>query len=148
MRFTTTVEVAGKTATGFAVPDEVVDALGSGRRPSVSVTVGGHTYRTTVSSMGGRFMVPLSAENRTAAGVAGGDEVDVDIELDTAPREVVVPDDLAAALDAAPGARAAFDGLSFTRRKEYARLVDDAKTDATRQRRIAKAVEELRSKDT
>ncbi|TCK27327.1 YdeI/OmpD-associated family protein [Pseudonocardia endophytica] len=147
MRFTTTVELGGKTATGFAVPDEVVTALGSGKRPAVAVTVGGHTYRTTVSSMGGRYMVPLSAENRSAAGVAAGDEVDVDVELDTAPREVVVPDDLAAALDAAPGARAAYDGLSFTRRKEYARLVDDAKTDATRQRRIAKAVEELR-KDT
>lgn len=145
MRFTTTVELGGKTATGFAVPDEVVEALGSGRRPAVTVTLGGHTYRTTVSSMGGRFMVPLSGENRTAAGVAAGDRIDVDLELDTAPREVVVPQDLDAALDAAPGARAAFDALSFTRRKEYARLVDDAKTDATRQRRIAKAVEELRA---
>ena len=143
MRFTTTVELGGKTATGFAVPDEVVDALGSGRRPAVTVTVGGHSYKSTVASMGGRFMVPLSAENRTAAGLAAGDEVEVDLELDTAPRELVMPDDLTAALDANPAARAAFDALSYSNRRRHVLSVEGAKADATRQRRIAKAVEEL-----
>src|ERR1700678_2802923 len=94
MKFRATVELGGKTATGIEVPDDVVAALGQGSRPPVTVTVGGHSYRTTVARMGGRFLVPLSAENRTAAGVAAGDEVDVGIELDTAPREGEVPADL------------------------------------------------------
>jgi hypothetical protein len=142
VRFRTTIELGGKTATGFEVPPDVVDGLGAGRRPAVAVTINGYTYRTTVAVMGGRFMVPLSAENRAPAGVAAGDEVDVDIELDDRPREVEVPADLAAALDAA-GARARFDALSFTYRKEHARTVEDAKTDETRQRRIAKIVASL-----
>lgn len=100
MRFATTIELAGKTATGFEVPAQVVDELGSGKRPAVTVTVGGHRYPSTVAVMGGRFMVPLSAENRTAAGLAAGDEVEAELVLDTAPRELVVPDDLAAAIAA------------------------------------------------
>src|SRR5712671_3747158 len=98
MRFRATVELGGKTATGIEVPEDVVAALGSGSRAPVTVTIGGHTYRTTVARMGGRFLIPLSAENRTAAGIAAGDQVDVDIEPDTAPREVEVPADLAEAL--------------------------------------------------
>src|SRR5262245_18378231 len=99
MKFRTIVELGGKTATGLPVPDDVVAQLGAGKRAPVRVTIGGHTYRTTVASMGGRFLVPLSAEIPAAAGVAAGDDVDVDIALDDAPREVTVPDDLAAALD-------------------------------------------------
>jgi len=114
MHFRTTIELGGKTATGLVVPGDVVTALGGGRRPPVRVTVGGHTYRTTVATMRGRFLVPLSAANREAAGVAAGDEVEVAIELDSAPREVDVPDDLAAALAGEPAARQFFDGLSFT----------------------------------
>ena len=148
MRFMTTVELGGKTATGFEVPADVVDALGSGRKPAVTVTIGGHTYRSTVAARGGRYLVPLSAENRTAAGVAAGDDVEVDLELDTAPRELVVPDDLTAALDADPAARAAFDALSYSNRQRYVLSVEGAKTDATRQRRVAKAVEELRPPGT
>src|SRR5215212_6745749 len=87
-RFTTTIELGGKTATGFAVPDEVVAALDSGKRPKVKVTIGSYSYRTTVASMGGRFMIPLAAEHREGAGVAAGDEVKVDLVLDTAPRSV------------------------------------------------------------
>ncbi|MEA2844373.1 MAG: hypothetical protein QOJ69_2044, partial [Actinomycetota bacterium] len=98
MRFRTTLELGGKTATGIRVPDEVVEGLGSGKRPPVRVTINGHTYRSTVAVMGGAFMVGVSAEERSKAGVAAGDEVDVDIELDTEPREVVVPPDFAAAL--------------------------------------------------
>src|SRR5213082_852504 len=125
MRFRATVELGGKTATGIEVPEDVVAELGSGSRPPVTVTIGGHTYRTTVASMGGRFMIPLSAENRTAAGVAAGDEVDVDVVADTAPREVTVTDDLAAAFD--HDVRAIFDGLAYTHRKEWVRWVEDAK---------------------
>jgi hypothetical protein len=143
MKFRTTVELGGKTATGLPVPDDVVAGLGAGKRAAVSVTIGGHTYRTTVASMGGRFIVPLSAENRGAAGVAAGDEVDVDIALDDAPREVTVPDDLAAAFD--PKTRAIFDALSYTHRKEWVRWVEEAKTAKTRSARIAKTVDGLRA---
>jgi hypothetical protein len=145
MEFRTTIELGGKTATGFAVPDEVVGGLGSGSRPAVKVTVNGFTYRTTVARMGGRFLVPLSAENRTGCGVAAGDEVDVRIELDTEPRVVAVPPDFAAALEQA-GIRPVFDGMSYTHRKEWVRSVEDAKTDATRRRRIGKAVEAIKAK--
>lgn len=145
MRFRTTIELGGKTATGFEVPAQVVDELGAGRRPAVTVTVGGHSYPSTVAVMGGRFMVPLSAENRAASGVAAGDEVEVELVLDTAPRELVVPDDLAAAIAADAAAQAFFDSLSYSNRRRHVLSVEGAKTDATRQRRIAKAVEDLRA---
>jgi hypothetical protein len=143
MRFRATVELGGKTATGIEVPEDVVAALGSGNRPPVTVSLGGHTYRTTVARMGGRFLVPLSAENRTAAGVAAGDEVDVDIEADTGPREVTVPGDLAAALAQDGTARATFDALSYTHRKEWVRWIEEAKKAETRASRLAKTVESL-----
>ena len=144
MRFRATVELGGKTATGIEVPEDVVAALGSGNRPPVAVTIGGHTYRTTVARMGGRFLIPLSAENRTGAGVAAGDQVDVDIALDSGPREVAVPADLAEALAQDEEARASFDGLSYTHRKECARWVGEPKRPETRDRRLAKALELLR----
>ncbi len=144
MRFHATVEQSGRTATGIHIPAEIVEAFGSGKRPAVKVTINGFTYRSTVAVVGGVFMVGLSAENRAGAGVAGGDEVDVEIELDTEPREVSVPDDLAAALDAEPAARTTFDGLSYSNRSWHVLSVAGAKTDATRQRRIAKSVETLR----
>ena len=144
MRFGTTIVQSGKTTTGIQVPDEVVAALGSGKRPAVKVTVNGYSYRSTVASMGGVFMVGLSAEHRAGAGVGGGDEVDVDLELDTAPREVAVPPDLAAALDAEPAARAAFDGLSYSNQSWHVLQVTGAKSDETRQRRIAKSVDALK----
>ena len=144
VRFQTTVELGGKTATGMQIPDDVVATLGTGRRPAVRITVGGHTYRTTVASMGGRFLVPLSAENRAAAGVAAGDEVDVDIELDEAPREIAVPDDLAAALAANDQARTYFDSLAFTHRKEWVRWIEEAKKPETRTTRVARTVQSLR----
>ena len=100
MRFRATVQLNGKTATGIEVPDEAVAELGQGQRPPVRVTIGSYSYRTTVARMGGRFLVSLSAENRAAAGVAAGDEVEVDLELDDAPRQVEVPADLKAALRA------------------------------------------------
>jgi len=144
MRFRTTIQQSGKTATGIQVPEEVVEALGSGKRPAVRVTINGYTYRSTVAVMGGVYMVGVNAENRAGAGVAGGDEVDVDIEFDTAPREVTVPTDFAAALDAEPNARRTFDGLSYSNKSWHVLQVAGAKTDETRQRRIAKSVDILK----
>jgi hypothetical protein len=145
MRFRTTVELGGRTATGLEVPDAVVEALGAGRRPPVRVTIGGHTYRSTVAVMGGRYLLPLSAENRTAAGVAAGDEVEVAVELDTEPREVPVPADLTAALAGDDGARAAFERLSYSHRRRHVLAIEEAKTPETRMRRIAKTVDGLRA---
>ena len=144
MRFRTTIQQSGKTATGIQVPDEIVEALGSGRRPAVKVTINGYTYRNTVAVLGGVYMVGVSAEHRAGAGVAGGDEVDVDVELDTAPREVAVPADFAAALDDEPNARRTFDGLSYSNKSWHVLQVTGAKTDETRQRRIAKSVDLLK----
>lgn len=140
MKFHTTIQQGGKTATGIHVPDEVVASLGSGKRPPVRVTINGYTYRSTVAVMGGRFMVGVSADVRESAGVAGGDEVDVDMELDTQPREVTVPADLAEALDADAAARQYFDGLSYSNKLRHVLAIDGAKTTETRERRIAKSV--------
>jgi hypothetical protein len=145
MRFRTTLEQTGRTATGFRVPDSVVEALGSGRRPAVTVTINGYTYRNTVAVMGGEYWLGVSAEHRAAAGLSGGDEIDVELALDTAPREVDVPPDLAAALDAEPVARATFDALSYSNRSWHVLQVAGAKTDETRQRRIAKSVAILKA---
>ena len=144
MRFHTTILQAGKTATGIRIPDEIVEAFGAGKRPAVKITIKGYTYRSTVAVLDGTYMVGVNADHRAGAGVAGGDEVDVDIELDTAPREVTVPDELAAALDAEPEARATFDKLSYSNKSWHVLQVTGAKSDETRQRRIAKSVEALR----
>lgn len=141
MEFTTTVVLGGKTATGLQVPDTVVQALGSGKRPPVVVTVGGHTYRTTVAPMGGAFWIPLAAEHRAAAGVAAGETVRVTVELDTAPREVALPEDLAAAMDDA--AHATFAALAPSHRKEWVRWVEEAKRPETRAARVARTAEAL-----
>ena len=143
MRFRTTIHQSDGTATGIRVPDEIVEGLGAGKRPPVRVTINGYTYRNTIAVMGGEFWVGVSAQHRAGAGVAGGDEVDVDIELDSAPREVTVPADFAAALDAEPPARRTFDGLSYSNRQWHVLQVEGAKTDETRQRRIARSVATL-----
>lgn len=143
MKFRATIEQSGKTATGIRVPPEVVEGLGAGKRPAVTVTFRGYTYRSTVATMGGVFMLPVSAEVRAASGVSAGDEVEVDVELDTAPRELAVPADLQRALDAAPSARVSFESLSYSNRRRLVMAIDAAKTDETRQRRIAKTVEDL-----
>lgn len=143
MEFRATVVLGGKTATGIQVPDDVVEGLGAGKRPAVVVTVGGHTYRTTVAPMGGAYWIPLAAEHREAAGVQAEQQVDVEIAVDSAPRVVELPDDLAAALD--DTARAAFDGLSPSHKKEWVRWVEEAKKPETRATRIEKTVEGLRA---
>jgi len=144
MRFHAVVGLHGQTATGIEVPAEVVAGLGTSRRPAVRVTLNGYVYRSSVAFMGGRYLLPVSAAVRTAAGVAAGDEVDVELDLDTAPRTVEVPADLAEALARVPGARAAFDALSYSNQQRYVLPILDAKTPQTRQRRIDKTVDELR----
>jgi hypothetical protein len=144
MRFRATIQLSGKTATGIRVPVEVVGSLGAGKRPPVRVTINGHTYRSTVAPMGGVFMIGVSAENRDAAGVHAGDEVDVDIELDTEPREVTVPPDFAEALDHFADARRFFDGMSYSNKLRHVLSIEQAKTAETRKQRIARAVSTLR----
>jgi hypothetical protein len=133
----------GNTA-GFEIPDEVVEELGGGRKPKVVVTVGVHTWRSSIVNMGGTFMLGVSMENRAAAGVAAGETLDVEITLDTAPRTVDVPDDLAAELERDAAARAAWDTWSFTRQKEAARSLTEARKPETRGRRLEKVLAELR----
>lgn len=144
MRFRTTILSAGKTAAGIEVPPEIVESFGAGKRPPVTVTINGYTYRSTIAVLGGVSMVGVSAQNRAAAGVAGGDEVDVDIDLDTGPRVIAVPADLQLALDAEPAAKAMFERLSNSNKSWHTLQVDGAKTDETRRRRIAKSIEALR----
>ncbi len=140
MRFHTTLLQTGPTATGMEVPGEVVEALGAGRRPPVLVTINGYTYRNTIAVMGGVSMVGVSAEHRAGARISGGDEIEVDIELDREPRVVTVPADLTAALDRDPEARQFFDGLSYSARQWHVLSIEGAKTADTRRRRIEKSL--------
>jgi hypothetical protein len=142
MRFETTMSLVGNN-TGIEVPPEVIESLGAGRKPPVKVTVNGYEYRSTVAVMGGKYMISFSSDKRTDTGIQGGDPIVVDLELDTAPRTVEVPDDLTAALDAAPGAREAWDRLAPSHKKAHVTAVESAKAAETRERRIAKAVESL-----
>jgi Bacteriocin-protection, YdeI or OmpD-Associated/Domain of unknown function (DUF1905) len=138
--FTTTVfQPAGMNATGLPIPDAVVAALGSSKNPAITVSLNGYSYRSTVATRDGSYIVSLSAENRAAAGVVAGDAVEVTIELDTAPRTVDVPADLASALEAS-GTREAFDALAPSKRKAFVVNVESAKADDTRARRVAAIV--------
>lgn len=142
--FTTTIlQAEGLNATGISVPPQVIATLGTQKKPKVKVSLNGYTYRSTVAVFGAVFMLPLNKEHRQAAGVEAGDQVDVTLELDTEPRTVEVPEDLRAALSEKAGAIEAFDALSFSRRKEFVRQVEEAKTQETRERRISKIVAEL-----
>jgi hypothetical protein len=143
-RFRTTILQTGKTAMGFEIPPEVVESLGAGRRPHVTVTINGYTYRNTVAVMGGAYMIGVSSEHRGPAGVSAGDEVDIDLALDTAPREVEVPSDFAAALDADPSARATFDKLSYSNKSWHVLQATGTKNPETRARRIEKSIAALR----
>ncbi|MEV8447231.1 YdeI/OmpD-associated family protein [Streptomyces parvus] len=142
MKFSTTMFQTGNN-TGIEVPEDVVEALGAGKRPPVNVTVNGYAYRSTIAPMGGQYLIPFSADKRKATGIGGGDAIEVELTLDTAPRTVEPPEDLAVALAAAPGAAEAFAALAPSRQKAHVASVEGAKTDATRERRIAKAVAEL-----
>lgn len=143
MRLRAQIRAAGKTAAGIAVPAEFVEALGGGRRPAVSVTVAGHTYRSSIASMGGVFMLGVSNETRARTGLRPGETADFDIELDREPREVVVPEDLAAALAGAPAARAAFDRLSYSNKRRLVIPIEAIKSAEVRARRVQRTVAEL-----
>ena len=144
MKFSALIEGAGKTAAGIEVPAEVVSALGSSKRPAVRVTINGHTYRSTVAVLGGRFMLGVSSEVRAAARVAAGERVEVEMELDTAPREVAVPPALAKELAGDAAARHRFEALSYSKKRLLVDPIANAKTDETRQRNLAKAMTQLR----
>lgn len=141
-RFTGELQLNGKTATGIEVPAEVIEQLGAGKRPTVAVTINGFTFTTALGVMGGSTWIPVSAERRKGAGVAAGEVLDVDLVVDTAPQIIEVPDDLAAALDAAD-VRARFDALAPSHRKEHVRAITEAKKPETRQRRITACIDKL-----
>lgn len=145
MRFTTTVYVSPDNVnlTGIEVPAEVVEKLGS-KRPQVVISVNGFTYRSSVASMGGRYLVGLSKERREAAGVVGGDEVEVDIEVDTAPRVFELGEAGETALAGEPGAADAWSRLSYSAQQKLGLPVVNAKTDATRDRNLEKLLAALR----
>lgn len=143
MEFTTELQATGGTTTGFVVPDVVVEQLGGGRRPKVVVTVNGHTWRTSIASMGGRFLLGASAAVREAAGIAAGQTHTVTVELDTAPRSAEVPEDLAAAFADHPAAAQAWKHLSYSHQRQHADAIAAARKPETRQRRIASIITEL-----
>jgi hypothetical protein len=142
MRFETELLRTGERNTGIEVPPELVEALGAGKRPPVVVAVNGFEYRSTIAPMGGKFLIPFSADKREATGLGGGDAIVVDLELDTAPRTVEPPDDFARALDAA-GARDAWERLAPSHKKAHVTAIEQAKAAETRQRRIDKAVAQI-----
>jgi hypothetical protein len=141
VKFSTTMFQMGNN-TGIEVPAEVLAALDAGKRPPVIVNVNGYEYRSTVAPMGGKYLLPFSAERREESGIQGGDPIDVELTLDTAPRTVEVPEDLQSAIDSSTTA-AAREKLSYTHKKEHVRSVLDAKKAETRTRRIAAVVAKL-----
>ena len=142
--FRTTIQQTGKTACGIEVPAAVIEALGGSKRPAVVVTLNHYMYRSTVAPMGGEWWVGVNADHREASGLQAGDEVQVTLELDTAPRELEVPPELAAALDAAPDAKAFFDGLSYSNRRVFTLSVEGTTNPETRARRVEKAIALMR----
>jgi hypothetical protein len=131
---------------GLEVPPEVVEALGAGGRPPVTITINRHSWKSRVAIMRGRYLLGLSNANRQAAGVVTGDEVEVEVDLDTEPRVVIEPADFARALDADPVARAAYDNLAYSHKREHVRAIESAKGPETRTRRIEKAIATLRNR--
>jgi hypothetical protein len=144
MRFKTTLDSAGKNAAGFRVPREIVEALGKGKRPPFVVTINGYAYRNTVAVYGDEYLIGVAQEHRGPAGVKPGDHIEVDLELDTAPREVEVPADFAAALESSPDAKRFFDSLSYSNKRRITLSIEGAKSAETRQRRIDTSIERLR----
>ena len=144
MKFHTTILQTGKNTCGIEVPPEVVEGLGAGKRPAVSVTLNGYTYRSSIAVMGGKYMIGVSSAVREASGVSGGEEMDVEVELDTAPREVTLPDDFAAALNADAEAKRFFETLSYSNKRRIVEPIGEIKNAETRQRRIEKTITNLR----
>ena len=143
-KFTTTILQIGNN-TGIEVPEKSVEKLASGKRPAVTITLNGFTYRSTIAVMGGKFLIPLSAERRTKAKVKGGDRLEIALELDTAPREVELHDEFKKALDKDKKAKTFFESLSYSAKNGYALPIMQAKGDDTRSRRIEKALSDLKA---
>ncbi len=144
MRFRAELLSTGKTTAGFEVPDTVIEELGGGGRPKVRVTIDGYEFRTSIARMGGRYLLGVSNERRAEGGIAPGDTFDVDVELDTAVREVEVPEELAAALASEPEAKAFFTSLSYSKQQWHTLQVSSAKTPETRAKRVATSVAMLK----
>ena len=143
IKLRTTLLQSKKTATGMKIPEEVIEQLGAGRKPQVKVTINGYTYRSSIAFMGGVFMLGVSAAVREGAGIQGGDTVEVELELDTQPREVILPPDFKKALDKNIKAKKFFEQLSFSGKQRYVYPLGQAKTEETRQRRMEKAISDL-----
>lgn len=126
--------------TGVVVPPEVIDKLAAGKKPAVNVTVNGYAYRSSVATMGGKYMIAFSSSHRAATGLKGGEKIRVTLELDTKPRVMDVPADLQKALDKDKAAKAYFATLSYSNQRRHIDPINDAKTPETRARRIEKAV--------
>lgn len=144
MKYTAELKLTGNN-TGIEIPDAVLDELGAGKRPRLKVTLNGYSFQVTPGSMGGKVMIPVSKARREAAGAKGGEMLEVELEVDDQPVEIEVPEDFATALKT-EGLRPAFDKLAPSHRKEHVRAINEAKSEQTRQRRIAKAIEMVRAK--
>ena len=147
MKFRTQVEPP-EPMRGLEIPPEVVEALGGGKRPAVIITINGHSWKSRVAIIRGRYLLGLSHANRQAAGVVTGEEVEVEVEFDAEPRVVAEPADFARALDADPVARTAYDRLAYSHRREHVRAIESAKKPETRARRIEKALAMLRGQES
>jgi Domain of unknown function (DUF1905)/Bacteriocin-protection, YdeI or OmpD-Associated len=137
--------VPSGNATGVEVPVKVMTALGPEARPPVAITINGHTWRGRVASMRGQRLIGISGANRAAAGIAEGEIIEVDLQLDREPRDVLLPLDMADALRNAPEAKAAFDRLPFGLKRKHVAEIEEAKSADVRQRRIGKLVAALRA---
>lgn len=144
VKFNTAILQIGNN-TGIEVPETAIAKLASGKRPAVKVTLNGFTYRSTIAVMGGKYLIPLSAERRAKANVKGGDKMEIMLELDTEPREVELPEDFKKALSKDKKALAFFEGLSYSAKSRYVLPIGQAKTEETRKRRIDKAVSDLKA---
>jgi len=144
MKFKTKIVQTGNN-TGIEVSEQLLDKLGGGKRPLVVVTINGsYSYRSAVGKMSNKFMISLSAENRKNANVKGGDALEIDLALDTAPRTADIPEDLQKALDKNKTAKTNFEKLAPSKKKAIVLSISEAKTEATKMRRIEKAMESLK----
>jgi len=138
--FRAVIQQTGKSACGIEVPESVITALGGSKRPAVTVTLDGYSYRSTVAPMNGGWWVGVNSDHREASGLKAGDDVQVTLALDTAPRELEIPSELEAALDADPGAKAFFDGLSYSNKRVFTLSVEGTSNPQTKARRVEKAI--------
>jgi hypothetical protein len=144
MKFRTKVILSGN-ATAVEVPKSVVEALDSGPRPLIAVTINGHTWRSRIALMRGQCLIGISAGNRTASGIGEGEVIEVNLRLDTEPRVVAVPPDLAGALNSDPEIRAAFDRLPYGLKRKEIASIEEAKAPETRQRRVSRLIARMRA---